>query len=823
MPPFRLRTLPNSLGDSSTILRNSCKLLQVIKSCLCVSGPVILLNIALTSLCSASDLRVNMTTAYPFQFSTSFDCLDGARVDPASGAVVLFGHRTNGHKFLHVAYFAYLAEALNQTGSPTFSLEPRPETYAGVQAIDNLLRDEVSEGLKEPFDQHGTLKAHSAWFLRQAGISIQPGATGREVLALIARTSGHESTASMWETMDQLATTGVDDPQKSRALFDILGISSVTDRIDHAVQEGTLSREQGLDEYYSVLLRAIAQKMDVDSHKYTERYDAHRKEGDTPQLALAKLQQIDIAMDTKAQMDRAFWQILQAKKWIGVPPWVDTGSTKRGSLRVDLVYRNVSPQSWLGRTLYDADVFLKSIGANGPLAEPSLKAAVPGFVSEQEFLDAHGFSSAYDHAQFERLTIVPGAFQIAQSTDGQSVQFVDTPMEVEDKFLKVDSNGNRTDVAEPAHDQYGQFLSAHYNEFADAYPSLYKVREAAKVVAIARWLQKRGFRVVLPAGAQLTWDPPEWIPAIFDSYLKIDPGEVRSFSVSGSGGVVLAPDRNWTITEKPIVAPSSDLAAAAPTAAQTSSNESTVRDFLATTPSLPQKAASQLQLAAIILDRGDTHAAMREIDRAVQMNPENTLLLLFAAQTHFDNGDSYGAAQIMRAYLASDPNNAPARRMLSHFAQKSPTTPAQVATAGSSAVLSTEGLTPLGWNSPVTRSYYANDERAPELTDIHVPSPQRPLSIFQPPAIPDFIQLLPAVVGLQEKRAQLAKAYYQAPPGERPVILTQIKQVDVQVIQKAAQYGSVLQSPAPGPQTPSATPERPKEKPDEKLHYKLDD
>jgi hypothetical protein len=192
---------------------------------------------------------------------------------------------------------------------------------------------------------------------------------------------------------------------------------------------------------------------------------------------------------------------------------------------------------------------------------------------------------------------------------------------------------------------------------------------------------------------------------------------------------------------------------------------------------------------------------MVELDKAIPLTPDNPTLLLLSAQAHYNVGDSAGAVQAMKAYLQQDPQNIPAQRMLMHFQQQVANT--QVERVQNAPATSGGVIQPFEWNGPISRAVYSMDERAPELTDIHMApfkwtSPPPP----PPPPVPDCIALRPEIIAFKERRDQLVKDYQQAKPDAAPAIMAKIKQVDAAVVKKTIDLSVAFDDEAPSP--PSA-------------------
>lgn len=195
--------------------------------------------------------------------------------------------------------------------------------------------------------------------------------------------------------------------------------------------------------------------------------------------------------------------------------------------------------SALMRVFFDADYTLKHLGSSASVA-----TAVPDHATTQQFLAAAAERAGPTAGRgptsgVVRHWIQPATVQADRLPDHAGLHFRDTALRIASEPLDLaggDARGAafyRETVAE-----YGRFLSERIDGYARTYPALHALREAAKVVAFARWARTAGLRVeVRPAG---TGRPP--LPSYAEGFwgltcLVQPSGETDALILWAQGGV----------------------------------------------------------------------------------------------------------------------------------------------------------------------------------------------------------------------------------------------------------------------------------------------
>jgi tetratricopeptide (TPR) repeat protein len=126
-------------------------------------------------------------------------------------------------------------------------------------------------------------------------------------------------------------------------------------------------------------------------------------------------------------------------------------------------------------------------------------------------------------------------------------------------------------------------------------------------------------------------------------------------------------------------------------------------------------ASLRMILAQVLHEKGDHAAAIKELNEAVRVAPDLPLVQLLYAKVLFESGDLRGAEETLKRYLALDPNNKAAAKILAEV-QARQKRPVAVTSAPSASV----PLTPFNQALREVPASSLSDYRAPELRDIRI-------------------------------------------------------------------------------------------------------
>ena len=154
----------------------------------------------------------------------------------------------------------------------------------------------------------------------------------------------------------------------------------------------------------------------------------------------------------------------------------------------------------------------------------------------------------------------------------------------------------------------------------------------------------------------------------------------------------------------------------------------------------PRQAAGYMAiLAEIQHEKGDNAAAIQTLNEALRLDPNLLIPKLMLAKEQEASGDLRGEELTLREYLALDPGNAAAVKILADLQEREKSTSNSGAGGGVAGIV----------NFSRAIADLSLDQRAPELTDIHVTPPK---ITGHAPEWPHYEGKDQAVIDMQTKR-----------------------------------------------------------------------
>ena len=458
------------------------------------------------------------TGIFSLQALIDFDSLDGAAVDPKTGTVSLFGHRSRTDRRVLIAYLDHLATAM-ECESPTFDLRWAPGSEAEVEDALGISEDKLIDRLGGLFDGTGHLTPLGAWWYGKGGAQATVGMTRYQANAAALRASGRKDEATALLTLEKreaaMNSGKADEDQAYFELFcKLLGIDGAIAAEAQKYRAGQISEEQLLDTTLPIYLGAVARLFGQDASTYKDQYFSHRRGGLGPVPASERTAAVILSPENqKAWLEQVFFRDLFKNLGdVHVPPEFCSRILSVAP-RVTPTFEHLPPRSLLARVAYEADLFGKRL-----MVMPELKKEIPKYRTYFEW--RRTISQAPKNKE-GHLWFSPDGFEIKESTDGNTVTFGRTAVRIN---LRRKESGRS--IEDPVLRQYADELSGLYDDFARLNPSLYELRECMKVVAIASWLKKKGVGLKFPAEGRCYWNPPKEAPGIVEIVFSTRGGPV---------------------------------------------------------------------------------------------------------------------------------------------------------------------------------------------------------------------------------------------------------------------------------------------------------
>ncbi|MFQ5711397.1 MAG: RHS repeat-associated core domain-containing protein [Candidatus Geothermarchaeales archaeon] len=163
--------------------------------------------------------------------------------------------------------------------------------------------------------------------------------------------------------------------------------------------------------------------------------------------------------------------------------------------RMKVVYLGETEDTRFGLIMFEADRYLKSLslGIDTNTGEP-FDPGVPGYQSELDLMLKH--PKLIQPLWWHRIWFFPDELTLKVSEDNKSVVFDKAKIKVEARFVMF-IGGRKVDIdaSDPAVDEFVNFLTEHYDEFAAEKKELRELVQLAKIVGIVKWLKDKGIPI----------------------------------------------------------------------------------------------------------------------------------------------------------------------------------------------------------------------------------------------------------------------------------------------------------------------------------------
>ena len=464
--------------------------------------------------------------------ASGFNVLEYVAFDAKTKEIEMFGRLDPASSAPPIDYRRVLAEALENT-SPQFSLDSDFATFTrGAFAGKNL--DQILYTPDRQLTPFGEVTF--------SVLKLTPPAEGTnaDFTSLALRSAGFSLAADLRAELPD-ADRKI-SPQTFARWIEILGLVEDYAKFTAAAKEGGGARASAADTFYQKLLQGLAGSLDEKGSEVPAAYRRLRASNSDPDVALREalvlyrrqLQALIVPaiaiLAERHQQPAVVYSSADLAKAFGSPPI----SRPR--------FSQLDPKTELARLLFEGDVALKSIPFDSALR------AIEGYQTFPRWADAYIAADDLGASWDTRYWITWDSATIKESPDR-------TVAEVGAAKLKVESRSKGSDEPwsaekiDPRTKAYADELTRRLDAIAERSPALYRLREAAKVVAIASWLQGNGSKPRLdPPGAP--WDAPAEVTG-FLAMLPYERGERVLWGVWPSGGVDLDLQGKMVIEQDP--------------------------------------------------------------------------------------------------------------------------------------------------------------------------------------------------------------------------------------------------------------------------------
>lgn len=496
--------------------------------------PVIHLRRGAKQLQRAVVVRSPSETMRPVYRPGSINELKYAFVDPKTSEVIFVGTYNPKYNTGPINYDALLGDAL-ASPYPTFSLNRTPQTrsildqakshidkdierlhrdpsYAATwsERVVNLLLEDptASAGFSRRLSEAFGITVEDARTIMQAAAGKSPDPVKhRQAVAKALRTIGWEELADFM--LDE-------DSDAMRTLCYRLGVGEKIDEVVSAHRSGRLSQAEALRELTAVIYPAILRRIGTPESEVAALLQRFRS---------GALSNTDVHNTTMQRMTNIVSERFLPKLVHGflLTPQVLSRLYNLPVPQVQLRFSgDLAPDSLLGKTFYEADYLLKTI-----CTDPDLRSRVPVHLTKFEYIDRQAkqagvrIPGGVDIEAGHQLQ--PGEVKMHISPDGSVVAFVRAQVRIIGWIDRaVTPNKGMEERLKEWLDGYANFLTERYDAYADALPEFHRLRESAKVIALVRWAQSNGRKLVPMPHAPLRFNLPQQIPGFWTAVLEVD-------------------------------------------------------------------------------------------------------------------------------------------------------------------------------------------------------------------------------------------------------------------------------------------------------------
>lgn len=487
---------------------------------------------------------------------SDINVLKYAVIDPKTRSVTLIGKYDPTYPTGPIPYYDLLNDALTSP-YPSFSLEPTKQTRDNVEKVHQAIAGDV-EKMATDVNYTNTFanrlmtvilydpscKRDKAQFVKKGAEAFQ--LTEDEMLKVLTDSANGVSSDDMIPITGKMLV-GLGYGQVGEALmgqqgdsagtFEKLGITTEANDIITKFHSGDISKDQATIQLGVLMEVAILRGLRVPENDIQSRadqvlngrmgLDEFQKYMEDCLMAIV-VDQVGLKMFNGLTLSH---DVLCKLYNISTP-------------QMDLVFKDVPPESVLGDILYRADYTLKSICTN-----PEIKQKVPGFLTEQEYLYNEsrkaGTRIPADVGVEAGHRLVPGAAEMRVSASGDLVSFGNTQVNILG-WLTSEPTGKRAtkdvvDFLSTAVDGYADYLTQNYDQLAKAYPQLHRIREAAKLIALSRWAKTNNYSITVDKSNGLKLAPPATTNGFWNAVFTADKEEF-SLTVITEGGATFDKD-----------------------------------------------------------------------------------------------------------------------------------------------------------------------------------------------------------------------------------------------------------------------------------------
>ena len=494
---------------------------------------------------------------------TDINTLKYALIDHKTHVVTFIGNYDSAYETGPIPYADILKDVLNNA-YPSFSLEPTADQKATFDRMNAAISSDIAKMNSEPnycnewanrlistLLNDPSVAVDNKRFMKHFGDAFGMSAEefkelfyGAQNMANVdqsqwistaskmIRVVGLPKIADMLDVMSGKSGTG-------DMLYDIstsLGLTSEIDNLKSKRDSGEITQDQFGNEGYILCFSEILSELDYPQDKIKSMADGIRN-GSKSRDVMAD------AFSTQLSeyiTDRFGEKIING---LVFSPELMTRLYDFPLPQSELAFTNVPSDSVLGDILFRADYLLKTICSN-----PDLRDQVPGHMTDMEFQQQECNKSNYylpiNAGADIGNRLIPADVSMKVSPSGDVIKFDHAQVKVIGWIRNYIGDGwdsQSKNVLNSIVPKYGDYVTAHIDDYAEVYPELYRLQEVAKVVALVRWAKSNGYTLAVGETSDVKFDHPKTVNGFWSAVFQANQNKF-SLTVIGEGGASFSSD-----------------------------------------------------------------------------------------------------------------------------------------------------------------------------------------------------------------------------------------------------------------------------------------
>jgi len=495
-------------------------------------------------------LRAPSDTQPPVRRTGAINVLKYAFIHPRTGEVTFAGSYDPSLPGGPIPYDDLLRDAL-ASPYPSFSLDSTPRTQQVLEQAKKRIKADMDRLWHD--DEYGV-----QWMKRLMDLIMNDpraesdrrrltqrlgdafGITAQEALLIlnaaadkpVDRQQHHLSIAKVMRRIgwDELADfmANPDEQAAIRELLQRWGRWEEAQAVIQSYQAGQISQAQALKQLNTIVYPALMRRVGVPEQDVNNIIQQYRANRISDSQLVAKAMQKMTGMVSARFLERIINGYTLTPQTVALLYDLPVPA-------VQPVFKALDRHSTLGWIFYSADVYLKTL-----CTDPDLATAVPGHITNYGYFDRQSRDTGIIIPSGADIEIgnqlQPAQAPIRVSPDGMVVAFEPAQVRIIGWLKRFNLEDKRLENAlKTWTDDHARYLTERYDQFARVAPELHRLREATKVIALVRWAQANGRKLVPAQPTGIRFNPPQELPGFWAATFEVR-GESAALSFIFEGG-----------------------------------------------------------------------------------------------------------------------------------------------------------------------------------------------------------------------------------------------------------------------------------------------